>query len=283
MVKTVKSPDYLLIGHVAHDETPEGPVLGGTVSYAGSAANALGAQVAIVTSAQRGEVVLQSLPQSVQVHLVEAPESTVFVNLYTGNKRKQIIRHRAAPLSLADIPDNWRESPIVHLGPLDDEVDPALARAFSSSLVIATPQGWMRTWDNEGVIHPKPWSRAEELLPILGLTVFSEEDIHRDQALEAHYATLAALLVVTRGPRGCTVYRQGEAPFDVPAPEVPVVDATGAGDVFAGIFTVIYKRTGDVRRAAEVATQLASISVTRSGLDGTPTQDEIRKVLASTV
>src|SRR5690348_12496769 len=115
----VKSPDYLLIGHVAHDETPEGPKLGGTVSYAGSAANALGAQVAIVTSAQRGEVVLQSLPQSVQVHLVEAPESTVFVNLYTGNKRKQIIRHRATPLSLSDIPDNWRETPIVHLGPLD--------------------------------------------------------------------------------------------------------------------------------------------------------------------
>src|SRR5947209_12531455 len=153
----VKSPDYLLIGHVAHDETPQGPKLGGTVSYAGSAANALGAQVAIVTSAQRGEIVLESLPRSVQVHLVEAPESTVFVNLYEGNKRKQIIRHRAAPLRPDDIPARWRNTSIVHLGPLDDEVDPALARAFPSSLVIATPQGWMRTWNSEGVVQPKQW------------------------------------------------------------------------------------------------------------------------------
>src|SRR5207302_10548760 len=127
----------------------QGPKLGGTVSYAGSAANALGAQVAIVTSAQRGEIVLESLPQSVQVHLIEAPESTVFVNMYEGNKRKQIIRHRASPLSLDDIPANWREIPIVHMGPFDDELDPALARAFPSPLAIATPQGWMRTWNSE--------------------------------------------------------------------------------------------------------------------------------------
>src|SRR6185503_3370337 len=108
------SADYLLIGHVAHDETPQGPKLGGTVSYAGSAANALGARVAVVTSAQKNEVVLASLPKAVQVHLIEAPESTVFVNTYVGDKRRQVLRHRAATLSLADIPPEWRDVPIVH-------------------------------------------------------------------------------------------------------------------------------------------------------------------------
>jgi sugar/nucleoside kinase (ribokinase family) len=271
--------DYLLIGHVAHDETPQGPRLGGTVSYSGCAANALGARVAVVTSAQKGEVVLNSLPEAVQVHLVEAPESTVFVNTYVGDKRRQVLRHRAATLSAADIPAEWREVPIVHLGPLDDEVDPELVNAFPGSLVAATPQGWMRAWDSEGVIHPKQWDQAESLLPRLGVTVFSEEDIHLDTQLEAHYASLAKLLVVTRASKGCTVYQRGHDPLQLTAPVVPVVDATGAGDVFTGVFLVMYQRTGDVQRAAELATQLASISVTRVGLEGIPTAEEIKAVL----
>lgn len=271
--------DYLLIGHVAHDETPQGPRLGGTVSYSGSAANALGTRVAVVTSAQNNEVMLGSLPDSVQVHLIESPESTVFVNTYVGDKRRQVLRHRAATLSIKDVPAEWRDAPIVHLGPLDDEVDPDLVNAFPSSLVGATPQGWMRAWDSEGVIHPKQWEHAEAMLPRLGVTVFSEEDIHRDTQLEAHYASLAPLLVVTRASNGCTVYQKGHDPLQIPAPEVPVLDATGAGDVFTGVFLVIYQRTADVRRAAELATQLASISVTRVGLEGIPTAEEIKAVL----
>lgn len=249
------------------------------MSYSGSAALALGAQIAIVTSARKDEVVLASLPKQALLHVVEAPESTVFVNTYVGDKRRQVMPQRAKTLSLADVPPQWRSAPLVHLGPLDDEVDPDLARAFPSSLVAATPQGWMRAWDAEGVIHPKPWDRADELLPILDATVFSEEDIHLDKALESHYASLAKLLVVTRASKGCTVYRKGSNPVDLPAPIENVVDATGAGDVFTGVFLVMLKRTGDVIRAAEIATQLASISVTRVGIDGIPTAEEIARVL----
>src|ERR1700694_407636 len=153
-------PDYLLVGHIAHDETPAGPKLGGTVSYAGSAADALGAHVAIVTSARSDEVVLGALPENAQVHLIEAPESTIFVNTYVGDKRRQELRGRALPLSLKDIPEAWRSAPIVHLGPLDDEVDPELARAFPNSFCAATPQGWLRTWDADYIVHPKPWADA---------------------------------------------------------------------------------------------------------------------------
>jgi sugar/nucleoside kinase (ribokinase family) len=274
-----QSPDYLLIGHVIHDETPQGPKLGGTASYSGSAANALGAHVAIVTSTRKDEEVLARLPSAIDIHLIEAPESTVFYNIYEGDVRRQIMPSRAQPLTLADVPDKWRHVPIVHLGPLDDEVDPELSRAFPGSIVAATPQGWMRAWNSQGVISPKPWSQAEELLPILDVTVFSEEDIHRDAVLETYYASLAKLLVVTRAAKGCTVYQKGFETIHIPAPVVPVVDPTGAGDVFTGMFLVMYQRTRDVRKSAEVATTLASISVTRPGMDGIPTPDEIRGVL----
>jgi sugar/nucleoside kinase (ribokinase family) len=277
----VTPPEYLLIGHIARDETPSGPKLGGTVSYAGSAANALGARVVVLTSARKDESVLSTLPRQIEVHLVEAPQSTVFVNTYSGDVRRQELRHRAALLTPAHVTDDLRQASIVHLGPLDDEVDPALINAFPGAFVAGTPQGWMRAWDEQGIVHPKPWSHAEILLPGLNATIFSEEDIGRDAALEAYYASLSPLLVVTRAAKGCTVYRRGEPPLNVPAPTVPVLDATGAGDVFAGIFLVMLRRTGDVLRAANVATQLASISVTRPGLEGTPQPDEIRRVLES--
>ncbi len=42
--------DYLVIGHVAHDLTPEGPRLGGTVAYSALTARALGLRVGVVTA-----------------------------------------------------------------------------------------------------------------------------------------------------------------------------------------------------------------------------------------
>ena len=48
--------------------------------------------------------------------------------------------------------------------------------------------------------------------------------------------------------------------------------------MFAGVFLVEYNRTHDVRRSAELATQLASISVTRTGLDGIASDDEIEAI-----
>ncbi len=273
------TPEYLLIGHITHDETPQGPRIGGTVSYAGGAALAMGARVAAVSSIRADDPVLPSLPPDLMLERVESPASSVFVNIYEGDTRKQILKSRAMPLTLDSVPAAWRSAPIVHLAPLTDEVDPDLAFAFPGALVAATPQGWMRIWNAEGVIRPKPWADADRLLPQLSVTVLSEEDIHRDTALEAHYASLAPLLVVTRAANGCTVYEQGK-PFDVPAPRVQVIDATGAGDVFTGVFLVVLHRTGDVHRAAAAATQIASLSVTRIGLDGIPTKDEIEMALA---
>jgi hypothetical protein len=42
--------NYLIIGHLTRDLTPDGPRLGGTAAYAGLTASALGLRVGIVTS-----------------------------------------------------------------------------------------------------------------------------------------------------------------------------------------------------------------------------------------
>jgi sugar/nucleoside kinase (ribokinase family) len=61
-----------------------------------------------------------------------------------------------------------------------------------------------------------------------------------------------------------------------PAQEVTEVDPTGAGDIFAAAFFYRLYTTRDPWEAARFATQLATISVTRPGLRGVPTPEEIQ-------
>jgi sugar/nucleoside kinase (ribokinase family) len=63
------------------------------------------------------------------------------------------------------------------------------------------------------------------------------------------------------------------------APLVAAIDSTGAGDIFATAFFFRLYTTRDPWEAARFATQLASISVTRPGLEGIPTVDEIQDCL----
>lgn len=270
---------FLLIGHVARDETPSGAKLGGTVAYAGGAMAAFGVPLCLLSSAQPAEPVLAELPVNATLHLIPAQQTTTFINRYEGGTRRQTLLGRAAPLTFEHIPAAWQTASVACLCPLADEVDPQLVCAFPNALRAATLQGWLRTWDAQGTVRRKAWTDAEWVLPQLDFAVLSEEDIERDAALEAHFATLAPLLIVTRAERGCTVYQRATPPLHIAAPQVTVVDATGAGDVFFGVFSVLYQQTRHVQRAAEIAVRLASQSVTRLGLAGAPTAAEIQAAL----
>ncbi len=49
-IQAIAPVDYLIIGHITQDITPNGLVLGGTASYAGLTARSFGIRVGIVTS-----------------------------------------------------------------------------------------------------------------------------------------------------------------------------------------------------------------------------------------
>jgi CRP-like cAMP-binding protein len=106
--------------------------------------------------------------------------------------------------------------------------------------------------------------------------VLSEEDVGGDEAVIERYASLARLLVVTRGRNGCTVYASGQARH-FPAPPMEEIDPTGAGDIFAAAFFFCYRRRGSPWEAARFANCVAAHSVTRGGLDGTPHPDEVAR------
>jgi sugar/nucleoside kinase (ribokinase family) len=268
--------DYLVIGHVAHDLTPSGPRLGGTVSFAALTAHALGLRVGVVTAAG-SETSLEPL-KDIPVISIESPQSTTFENIYTKNGRVQYLRAQASPIDFNSVPESWQRSPIIHLAPIANEIDSILPKQFSPTLLGITPQGWMRQWNSEGRVAPRTWTNAESALMQADAVAFSREDVGGDHELIEHLAHQTRVLAVTEGAAGSVLYWHGDR-RRFRAAQVEEVDATGAGDVYAAAFFVRLFTTHDPWEAARFATLLASHTVTRVGLDGIPTAEEIRECM----
>lgn len=266
--------DYLVIGHVTRDLVDGAFTIGGTASYAARTARALGCHVGVVTSASPDLDLGQAL-NGVLVARSPAAATTTFENTYTAGGRRQALHSVAETLVPETIPPDWRAA-IVHLGPVARECDSTLVNVFGDAFVGLTPQGWMRRWDRAGRVSWCQWEDADKLLARADAVVLSEEDVASDEALAARYATQTRLLVVTQAAAGCTVHMDGQSRH-FPAPAVHEVDPTGSGDVFATAFFVRMQRSGDPWKAARFANCVAARSVTREGLSGTPTLEEIAR------
>lgn len=268
--------DYLVIGHVAHDLAPEGPRLGGTAAYSALTARALGLRVGIVT-ASGPETSLTPL-SGISLVSLESPQSTTFENIYTEHGRIQYLRAYATPIDLNRIPDVWRRASIIHLGPIANEMDAILPGGFSPALLALTPQGWMRKWDAVGRVSMAQWANADSALARAGAVVISREDVNGDDELIEHMAHQTRVLAVTEGSAGAVLFWNGDR-RRFRAPEVAEVDATGAGDIFAAAFFIRLSTTRDPWEATRFATLLASCSVTRVGLEGIATPQEIEECM----
>ncbi|HIE56000.1 MAG TPA: hypothetical protein EYP90_12630, partial [Chromatiaceae bacterium] len=91
--------DYLVVGHICSDLTPEGSQVGGTVAYSGRTAQALGCKTAVLTSAASDYDLDQAL-FGIKVHAVCSPCTTTFENVYTESGRVQKIYSVAQRLGI---------------------------------------------------------------------------------------------------------------------------------------------------------------------------------------
>lgn len=266
--------DYLIIGHVARDLTPDGARLGGTAAYSALTARALGLRVGIVTAA--GTEILLNPLSDIPTVSIESKSSTTYENIYKQQGRVQYLRSQAAHIDLDRVPEPWRDASIIHLGPIANEINSSLPKGFSPSLFALTPQGWMRQWDSDGLVSTCEWTDAEAALSQANAIVISREDVNGDDLLIEQMAGQTKILVVTEGPAGAVLYWNGDR-RRFRAPAVKEMDATGAGDIFATAFFVRILHTRDPWEAMRFATLLASHSVERTGLDGIPTTLEIEQ------
>jgi hypothetical protein len=268
--------DYLVVGHISCDLTPDGPRLGGTATYAALTGRALGMRTGVVT-ARGGEVPLGIL-DGIQVRSEAAVHSTTFENVYTPQGRHQIIHHIAPDILYANIPPAWRRTPIIHIGPIAGEGKSLANGGFTLSMVGLTPQGWLRTWDDDGHVQIGTWCGTLQALSKVDAAVLSIEDVGGDEEQIEAMANKCRVLAVTEGAAGARLYWNGDL-RRFRALQVQEIDPTGAGDIFAAAFFWRFSKTRDPWAAARFATHLASFSVTRRGLEGIPTRDEIQTCL----
>ncbi len=112
------------------------------------------------------------------------------------------------------------------------------------------------------------------MLQQAGAAVFSIEDVECDESRIEEFAASCPVLAVTEAAQGVRLYWHGDVRRFRP-PVVTEVDATGAGDIFAAAFFARLYTTRDPWEAARFANQIAAISVTRPGLQGVPTPEEV--------
>ncbi len=272
----LQSVDYLVIGHLTRDLTPQGARLGGSVAYAGLTAAALGLKVGVVTACD-ADLPLNEL-DALSVAARYGETTTTFKNMQTPAGRIQQVFHPAANIDLSMIPEVWRSTPIVHLGPVMQEVDPKLSRAFSSSFIGVTPQGWLRAAAADGSVVFSEWYEARYVLETANAAVLSIEDVRGNEEIIEEMMTAVRVLAVTEAANGVRIYWNGDVRTFRAPPSIEV-DPTGAGDIFAAAFFVRLNQTRDPWESARFANQLAAASVTRRGLQGIPTPDEIKSSL----
>ena len=270
------APDFLAIGHVSRDITPDGHTLGGAVAFGAVTAARMGLSPAVVTSAApdfEPGAALAGIP----VHMAPAAATTTFENVDVGGARTQYLHAVAGPIGPADIPHGWKRAPMVFLAPLARELGDG-APHFPGATVVASLQGWLRRWDESGLVAPRRWDGAEAL-PHVDAAVVSEHDFDCADAA-SRWAALAPVLLVTRGENGATLYRGGAvreiAPF-----AAREVDPVGAGDVFAAAYLIAYHESRDAVYAATYASCAASLAVEAPGVAGIPTRAQVASRLES--
>ena len=180
-------------------------------------------------------------------------------------------------------PDVIRSGRVLHVDCFETEPATAAAR-------IARASGMATVIDVEGIR-----TGTVELLREIDIIIAAEEfptrltgyeDLGRALAAMADEFREASLVSVTLGARGSLTRIQGRE-IRMPAFKVPVVDTTGAGDVFRGAFIAAWlgaEHGAEVEDLLTYATAAAALKCRALGArEGIPHADEVNRFLREAV
>ena len=259
----MSAPDFVAIGHVTLDRFGESTRPGGSALYTAVTAHRLGLSVGLLTS-HGDEFPLDVIPSKIEVVTVPADETTLFEHRHEAAGRVSHVRAVASPLTVADVPEDWRDASLTLLAPVVDEVDPMIATLFTDGAVGAAAQGWVRHVQPDGLVIPRPWQSPERLLQSVQALFLSREDIRGQEAEVLEWFQRMPVGVLTADRAGALLFVNGER-YEVQARPANEVDPTGAGDVFAATFLIQYQREGDPWLAAAAAACAGSLAVEGEG------------------
>jgi ribokinase len=152
-----------------------------------------------------------------------------------------------------------------------NEIGVVLASLEVSHAAVRAAAAWCSEHQVPFVLNPapvQPWA-AE----VAALATYLTPNEHERQELGS--LPDGVVIVETRGQEGVLIQQDGEEER-VAAHPVQVVDTTGAGDCFNGVFAAGLAEGLEVSAAVQRATAAAALSVTKVGArEGMPTREEL--------
>jgi sugar/nucleoside kinase (ribokinase family) len=258
--------------------------LGGTVWYAALFIAGLGRRVAVVGIGDE-RIKRRFARSGVDVrYFSDSGPVTLFENTYSDGIRKQ----KAWPggdIQRADVPQAAFDAMGLLVGPVLQEVDPAILRTPRSGSLMLDAQGFLRQLSTAGDVILRMTLEAEK--------AFRHCDILKVDAREAAVITSTRdgktagrilhrmgpkIVIITRGADGALFY-DGVRFTQITAPEVDVIDPTGAGDVFSAAFLVRYIASGDLIAAGRFAVTAAALSTRGFGASALPSEADISSLM----
>lgn len=252
----------LVAGHYCHDTLigngGEERALGGSAAYASAVLEALGEkyEVAVKVGAD-----FLYLDQVYKKPIVAGLRTTSFTDDYRSGERRERVDAVCEPLAPQDLPAGPHEVGIACA--IAGELPlPTLRRMREiCRVVVADAQGLLRTISPRGEVLLEPL--RDEVLPLLDYLKASRAeamllDVERVRRL-------LRALIVTDGPRGCTLFTARDE-VRVPAFAAAEVDPTGAGDCFLAGFAAGLRRGFDEARAARLGAWFGARAVERVGV-----------------
>jgi sugar/nucleoside kinase (ribokinase family) len=288
--------DVSVVGHFSVDSIilPSRPhafmMLGGSVTYVSLVTKHLEANASVISKVGGDfpEAYLWWLREEgidlTGVVKRESEQTTRFELEYSPDltQRQMRLTGKTSPIEIEDLP-NLARSKALHIAPIADEISYELAehlRRHADTLSF-DPQGMLRAFDESGNVHCcAPIDKR-----ILGLVNVYKSSLDEITALTGETDVKPALkaihsfgvenVIITLGARGAFLSVAGST-YNIPAcPGNPVVDPTGAGDVFIGAFLTEYTRAKDSLWCACVGSAAASLVVEGLGPTCIGSKEEI--------
>jgi len=270
----------LLVGPVTVDRIQGKRMPGGAVSYGAQVATAFGLRARILTIA--GPNADLSPLEEHDVEVVGDPYTVTFEFSDSGAGRAMRVPEQPSrSLSAHDLPPEWETPGTVMISTLirgDLDIDSFQPVASSAAAVGFISQGAQRELADDyevRLVPPLDTSLVRSCSHSYSLFRSAREAALWPESLHASTRAAGARLVTTRGADGALI-ESDHGKTDVPVfPSASVVDATGAGDVFAT--ALILALDEGEQAAAQIAAAFAAASVERIGPAPLPTLSEIKR------
>ncbi|MEM2144545.1 MAG: PfkB family carbohydrate kinase [Candidatus Jordarchaeaceae archaeon] len=285
--------NLVVIGHIAKDviirNGSKTYSIGGPPFYAGVAARKMGGNVGIVSKIGKDfdDASLAVFKEAgIQTSIMRTEGLTTSFELaYLPEGRRLKLAARCEPILFEDVPGHFLETESLLISPIAGEISLDFMKKISrntGSLLGIDAQGFVRKFDAQGNVYFDTWRESEQILPLVDIVKFSKREALTAMNCENIYEAAQKILnfgseivIITLGEEGVLIRGKENLSLTPKTSQDRVVETTGAGDIFFGVFLLEYTLTKNVKTSARVATIAASKSTERKGMSRFITRDQI--------